>query len=145
MNDESKQFEARLRRQPGKQIPGEWRTEILAAAGVVEMSARSPRVNRRFWLSTLNPKLSTVLWPHPVAWGALAAIWIFIFAVNFSMRDKSPIVAEKGSLPSPEVLVELRQQQKLYAELLGTVPVHDANRPKAAPRPRTECAGIWTA
>ena len=35
------------------------------------------------------------------------------------MRDKTPVVAEKSAPPSPEVIVELRQQQRLLAELMG--------------------------
>ena len=35
------------------------------------------------------------------------------------MRDTTPVVAEKAAPPSPEVIVELRQQQRMLAELIG--------------------------
>ncbi len=35
------------------------------------------------------------------------------------MRDTTPVVAEKSAPPSPEVIVELKQQQRLFAELVG--------------------------
>ena len=107
MNPDS--LEQKLRRQPLRQVPAEWREEILAAAS----SASCPS-----FLSALNHQLSTLLWPSPVAWAGLAAIWILIFAVDFSTRDNSPVVA-KSAPPSPEVIVELKQQQRMLAELMG--------------------------
>lgn len=145
------EFEQHLRRRLMKPVPAEWRAEILSAAATQEN--RQSETSREFtfadthrsWLSTINHQLSTLLWPHPAAWAGLAAVWIFIFAVNFSIRDRTPVMAEKSVPPSPEMVAELRQQQRLYAELMGTAPSSDANRPKDTPRPRTQCAEIWTA
>ena len=76
-------FERKLQRQPLRQIPAGWREEILAAA----TTGHTSRVTRHSFLSAL-------LWPHPAAWAGLAAIWTLIIAVNFSIRDRSPLVAE---------------------------------------------------
>ena len=134
MNDETEQFEKRLSRQPLRKIPGEWRAEILVAT----QSVARPRLRASF-LSTFNQQLSTFIWPHPKAWAALAAIWIFIFAVNFFMRDNSPRIAEKSAPPSPEVIVELKKEQLLYAELIGPRETPDADRQKIfSPKPRSE-------
>lgn len=130
------EFEQRLRRQPMKPIPAEWRSEILSAA--VEAHHAS-RIAHRSWLSTLKHQFSTLLWPHPVAWAGLAAAWMVIFALNLSMREKSPALADKTPPPSPEVLVELRQQHKLYAELIGIGETRDADRQRIlSPKPRSE-------
>jgi hypothetical protein len=151
MNDN---FEQKLQRQPLRQIPGEWREEILVAAAVNRRQATSCEVGRGFTsaatrrslLSILNAQLSTILWPHPTAWAGLAAVWMVILAVNFSVRDKAPAVAEKSAPPSPEVLVELKQQQRLLAELIGPRDPSDADRSKPlAPWPRSECMEILTA
>jgi hypothetical protein len=89
--------------------------------------------------STLNAQRSTIFWPHPKAWAGLAAIWILILAVNFSIRDRSPVLAKKSSPPSPEVIVELRQQQRMLAELIGPRDIRDADRSKSfVPQPRSE-------
>ena len=134
MNEEMEKFEQRLSRQPLRPIPHEWRVEVLAAA----LSASRPAPRAPF-LATLGHQLSTLLWPHPQAWAGLAAVWIFIFAVNFSMRDASPRMAEKSAPPSPAVLVELRRQQRLFAELIGPRETRDADRPRIfTPRPRGE-------
>ena len=139
MNEEMEQFEQRLGRQPLKQIPAEWRAEILTAARAAQPARHLPSVVGHSWLSTINHQLSTLLWPHPKAWAGLAAIWILIFAVNFSGRDPLPKVAEKYSPPSPEVIVELKNQQRLFAELVGTIQPPDADRQKIfAPKPRSE-------
>ncbi|HEY1717008.1 MAG TPA: hypothetical protein VGH42_01790 [Verrucomicrobiae bacterium] len=144
MNDEMEQFERRLSRQPLRKVPGEWRGEILAAATVGTRPASN--AVRSGFLSTLNHQLSTIFWPHPKAWAGLAAVWIFIFAVNFSMRDKSPVISEKFSPPSPEVVAELKQQQRMFAELIGPRDIYDADRSKSyAPRPRSERVEILTA
>ncbi|HXR48150.1 MAG TPA: hypothetical protein VN784_11995 [Candidatus Limnocylindrales bacterium] len=135
------QFERRLSRQPFRQVPAEWREEILAEAG--RGSKVEGRAQKRLWLSSLVPRLSSVLWPHPVAWAGLTAIWIFIFAVDTSLRDRPSVVVISNSSPPAEIIVEVRQQQRLLAELLGPREPREADRSKsAAPRPRSEFTGI---
>ena len=142
MNEEMEQFERRLSRQPFRQVPAEWREEILAVAG--RDSRVEGQAQKWLWPSSLVSRLSSVLWPHPVAWAGLAAVWIFIFAVDFSTRDNAPAMAEKFSPPTTEVIVEVRQQQRLLAELIGPREAHDADRSKSlAPRPRSELIRVW--
>ena len=137
------EFEQKLSRQPLKEIPPAWRGEILAAAREAQPAHHAPRITHQSFLSTLNSQLSTIFWPHPKAWAGLAAVWVFIFAVNFSTRDSSLGVAEKSVPPSPEVIVELKKQQRMFAELVGSYETVDADRPRIfAPRPRSERAEI---
>jgi hypothetical protein len=143
MNDESEQFERRLSCQPVRKIPGEWRSEILAACRESKVEGRE---SEQFKPSTLIARLSTIFWPHPKAWAGLAAVWIFIFALNFSMRDNSPRIAEKSAPPSPEVIVELKKQQRMFAELMGSRETPDADRQKIfLPKPRSERVEILMA
>lgn len=145
MNEEAESFEQRLKRQPLRQVPAEWRNEILRAAGDTQSVRQSMTIAKYSFLSKLNRRLASVLWPHPVAWGGLAAIWIFVFAVNYSIRDTQPVIAGKVAPPSPEVIAELRQQQRLYVELTGN-DSSDVDRPKTfAPKPRSERVGLLTA
>ena len=145
MNDETGSFEKRLKRQTRLLVPAEWRKEILEAAGKARC-VRQPATVGCSPFSNLNRRLASMLWPHPVAWAGLAAIWIFIFAVNFSIQDRQPAVAENIPPPSPEVLAELRQQQRLFIELTGANDSSDADRQRTlAPRPRSERVGLLIA
>ena len=143
MNDEPNQFERRLSHQPLRQVPPEWRADILAAVRDAQTSRHPSFVTHHSWLSAISSQLSTIFWPHPRAWAGLAAVWIFIFAVNFSTRDHSQRLAKKSAPPSPEVVAELRQQKLLFAELIGATETHVADRQKLfKARPRSECAEI---
>jgi hypothetical protein len=65
--------------------------------------------------------------------------------VNFSIRDKSPVVTEKIAPPSPEVIVELKKQQRMFAELVGSREPLDVDRQKIfLPKPRSERVEIVT-
>jgi len=144
-------FETRLSRQPMKQIPGEWRAEILAAAreaGRQIRAVRSGDSEDRRHINALDggflPKAATrawfqnLLWPHPKAWAGLAAVWVCIFVLNFSARDAAPVVAEKAAPPSLETVVQLRQQQRMLAELIGSREPGEADRSKTlVPQPRS--------
>ncbi len=130
-------FEEKLQRQALRPIPTVWRAKILAAAG------RESKVESReqvvHWHSAVITRLQALLWPNPQAWAGLTAVWILILAVDFSMRDPSPVMAEKTAPSSPEVIVELKQQQRLLAELMGPRDLSDADRSKSlGPRPRSE-------
>ncbi len=93
---------------------------------------------RGSFLSTLNSRLSDLLWPCPQAWAGLAAVWILILAVNFSMRDPEPMVAKRVSPPSPEMVAELKQQQQMWVELIGPGQAAEAEPAKFLPLPRSE-------
>ena len=134
----SDDFEKRLRCQPLRQVPPEWREGILSNA------RQAPRIISRvsFWrmiVSTLNPQPSTLLWPSPKAWACLAAIWFVLLIVNVSTNDKSTAGAKATSRPAPEQIMVWREQERLLTELIGPQEISVADRPKhAAPGPRSE-------
>jgi hypothetical protein len=131
-------FEQRLQRQTLRQVPAGWREEILSSASDAQAAAHASHSPHRKFLPSIHQRLSALLWPHPKAWAGLAAIWIFILMLNVSMREKAPVVAEKISPPSPEMIVALRKQQKLFAEWMGASDAPEADRPKVfLPHPRS--------
>jgi hypothetical protein len=145
MNEEMEQFEQRLNRQSLRPIPTDWRAEILSAAREAQAARHASRITHQSLLSTFHHQLSTLFWPHPKAWAGLAAVWVIIFAVNFSVRDGSPKLAAKSAPPSPEVMVELKKQQRMFAELVGSYEAPDADRRKIfSPKPRSERTEILT-
>jgi hypothetical protein len=122
-------FEKRLQRQPLRQVPSEWRAEILQHAAS----------SRPSFVTTHSQRLSAILWPHPKAWAGLCAAWVLIFTVHFATSDHSQVVAKKAEPPSPQVLAALQQQKRLLAELVGQSSPQDADRPKpSGVQPRSE-------
>jgi hypothetical protein len=86
-----------------------------------------------------NKLWQELVWPARRIWAGLAAVWIGIFAVNFSQRDPAPVMAAKSS--SPQMMLTFRQQERLLAELTGPGEPSVAEPPKnktTAPRPRSE-------
>jgi hypothetical protein len=137
-------FEKRLERQPLRQIPGEWRAEILSAARQASLAPHATRnTQHASWghsmLSTINSQLSTLLWPHPVAWAGLAAVWVVIAGMNLTTRDASQRLANQASPASPQVFMAFQEQERLLTELIGPRETPVAERPKPArPQPRSE-------
>ena len=70
-------FENQLRRARMREIPAEWRGKMLAAArtetGGMMDEIKAARAGG--WLRNL----SASLWPSPLAWGALACVWVGIW------------------------------------------------------------------
>ena len=132
------QFEQRLRRQPPREVPAGWRNEILSASRAAG-SRRLPPDPRPSIFSTLTHQLSTLFWPHSKAWAGLAAVWVVIFTLQLTSRDPTEVVARITPPPSPEMLMVLRQQKLLLAELVERAEPRAAERPKALPlRPRSD-------
>ena len=131
MNSED-QFEKRLQSLPQRQLPPDWRTEILAAARFAV-----PANSHQSLISTLNSKLSTLFWPQPVAWAGLAAIWLLVLGLNLASTDGSSSDMAKQAAPPPAQIRELlKQQEQMLAELVGPAPEPDRRKP-AAPRPHS--------
>jgi hypothetical protein len=134
------EFEERLKRQPMRKMPPEWRLEILSTAhkaGRLSHDSRSTFLTS--WLSTGYSQLSALLWPHPLAWAGLAAVWMVILAVNFSSSGDTQVLAKHITAPTPALMMAMREEERL---LMGPVQLPPADRPKSPlPRPRSEHRG----
>src|ERR1017187_1196065 len=137
-------FEKRLQRQPVRQIPGEWREQILTAARLASPAQHASRITHHAppspsLLSTIHHQLSALLWPHPVAWAGLAAVWVVILGVNLTTQNTSTVIATQPSPASPQVFMVFQEQERLLTELLGPcdTPVAEGPKPRL-PRPRSE-------
>jgi hypothetical protein len=142
MNTED--FEKRLQHQPVRQIPAEWRKEILSAARQASLPEPAPRTTHHVpakasLLSTLHHQLSTLLWPHPTAWAGLAAVWLVILGINLTTWDSSTVMAKHAPPLSPQFFMAFQEQERLLSELIGPSDMPDAKRPKVRrPQPRSE-------
>jgi len=134
-------FEKRLQGQSLRQVPTEWRTEILSAArqAAAPQHASRPTPHAPSLLSTLRKQLSALLWPRPVAWAGLAAVWLVILGLNVATRAGSSQIARRASPATPQAVLTFHEQARLLAELLGPSQTPVAERPKVVvPRPRSE-------
>jgi hypothetical protein len=138
------EFEKRLQRQPLRQVPGEWRQQILSAARQASLPEHASRTTQHApasasLLSTIHHQLSTLLWPHPVAWAGLAAVWLMILGINLTTQDASTMIAKHASPASPQVFMAFQEQERLLSELIGPSDTPVAEQPKPRlPRPRSE-------
>ena len=124
-------FERQLQRQTPREIPGEWRHEIMDAAkraNNVPLSTRNPR---------RSPWWRELLWPCPQAWAGLAAVWLAILFLSAASREPVQISKTSNAAPAREQLMALQERRRLLAELMGSSVV--AEPAKAfQPRPRSE-------
>ena len=91
----SDDFEQELRRQHMRQIPADWRGPILGACIRGAAVAEEARV----------PAWRLLLARFPVAWGAIAALWVVLISVNallgpnmdssLILESSVPVVAER--------------------------------------------------
>jgi hypothetical protein len=76
-----------------------------------------------------------------IAWVGFAAAWLVIIALNIASSDAPRMNVTVASAPtkrSPEMLQALREQKRLFAELVGSLSSPEAEAPRFLPRPRSE-------
>ena len=153
MNDD---LENRLQRQPLRELPREWRAEILAAAAPLSDGhtrrgraalPRRPELGRSssfalpFEMSALTGGKGISTWPSLRAWAALAAVWLVIFLLHFTAPDQ-PRLARASSPMSFQSFAMLHEQTMRMALLLGQTDPTEADETRIAlpapPRPRSE-------
>ena len=124
-------FEKQLQRQPLREVPTEWRAEILRSA-----RAASPRT------ALTTPRIAAWwrerLWPCPQAWAGLAAVWMIILGLNATAPTGPGAVAMRSSAPSAETQTTVAAQRRELARLLDNNFSEPTPAPKPPPGPRSE-------
>ena len=113
---------------------------VLAAAQAAPRPHSPTHDGRASWLANFNSQLAGLLWPRPLAWAGLAAVWAVILAVNFATSAGTPkLEARRATPPSREQWELLRQQRQMLAELGGAFekPGGGPSRP-VGPQPRSQ-------
>jgi len=100
-------FENQLRRVPMREIPADWRGQILSAAKQpVRMDAPVAKSARQTWWRDL-------LWPSPLAWAALVLIWFGILLSNVTGASQSSKGRQIASISAEDVILTLARQRSL--------------------------------
>ena len=122
------------------------RREVVEVAA--DVNRRKQSVRELTFAATLANTIRLLflelIWPCRRIWAGLVSVWILILAANVSLREHSPAIIITG--PSSEMMMTLKDQQKILAELLTDYSVtRDADRQKIfLPKPRTEGLEILT-
>jgi hypothetical protein len=123
------EFEKQLQRQALRELPRQWRAEILAAAA-------GPRSGTG--TSTPASRLSSWFWPCPRAWAGLGAAWLVILGLNLT-AGRGPAQSAYPIAPcSRQAVLELRRQQQMLAELISPPANLEAQPPQPADPRRSE-------
>ena len=127
-------FEERLRRQPLRPIPPEWRAEILEAARAVASPNRQP-APAPWWLEWL--------WPCPQAWAGLAAVWMLILTLQFQTPSPPESLTETRADNSPSRIMAIDERRRELIEVLDQLSQTPATVPSKPPelRPRGQ---VWS-
>jgi hypothetical protein len=109
----------------------------------VGQASRLSPVEKKKKSETGRMSVLQLLWhelflPSRRIWTGLAAVWIVILAVNFSLRDNPQTTMAKAS-SSPQMVLALRQQEQMLTELIGPNDPPAAEPQKSyAPRPSSQ-------
>lgn len=129
-------FERLCARQPLRQVPPDWREEILHTA-----RCRATAVaDEPFARSESAPWWRVWLWPCPQAWAGLGVIWLLLLGVNMSSPRPPDEMARKAV--NPENAMTLLQQRRELARLLENSPEAVADPQKPVPGPRSESTAL---
>lgn len=135
------QFESRLRRQPLRPIPPAWRGESIQAATASQAAAAARRGDAA---AALLAGWRLLFARIPLAWAALAALWLGMIGVNLTMP--ASIVSVTMATPAAARLSALASWNSPLVEF-DVVSDSTLPTPKAAPaappsdvplRPRSE-------
>jgi hypothetical protein len=145
-------FESQLQRQPLRELPRDWRAEILAAASglrdrgegatlltdedEVGRAVLCPPRRARSARPTSSDGIST--WPSLRAWAALAAVWLVIFLLHVAAPDE-PRLARNSPAMTLQSFARLHEQTLMMAQFPSQTDVAEPPvAPPSPPKPRSE-------
>ncbi len=127
MNDAP--FEKSLQSQPLRPIPPAWRAEILAAAAETPSQPEWKAGRIESWWRAL-------LWPSPVAWAGVAAVWLLIAGLNYFTPGPTATVAVPQGLGGFSLQAALDMQGLLDTGQIESYKNHEPQPPEPGPRQR---------
>ena len=108
-------FEKQLGTAPFKRVPETWRRDILHTANVKRQAGipEQPDAGFGWWKNWL--------WPRPLAWGALASVWLFILASSLiTAGPGANTVQGQWLTENRSATREFLEQRALLSQLLDS-------------------------
>src|SRR5437867_11804698 len=96
----------------------------------------------RISFAALISRCNEWLWPSPAAWGALAAIWVCLLSIEWSMPARGAAGQQMAASASRPSIVTFAQRQRELASVLESLAPAPPSRP-VGPRPRSERRVEW--
>src|SRR5436309_10736280 len=91
----------------------------------------------------LTSRWNEWLWPSPAAWGALAAVWVCLLSIHWSLAIPPSTSREVPRRSPGRTAVEFAQRQRELASLLESLSHPVATPPPERPRPGARrCSGL---
>ena len=136
-------FEQRLQRQPMRDVPAQWRSQILSAAHAAAGSTRHAAADSEFTSLDVRAELISWLWPSPKVWVGLAVIWLLLAGANRAIFSQNARPANSEPHPDAASLAAWKEQSRILAELMQPAESSAAEAAsRAKPRPRSERTGL---
>jgi hypothetical protein len=131
-------FEKKLRRQPLRQIPTDWREAILRTAR--EQASSAVRPPESVLVRGLLVVWRELIQPCRYAWSVMAALWLIFWAVNTRTElSDSPTPAAASNEVASERIRSFAEQRRVLVELTGAVDLSPTESSRRAhPKRRSE-------
>lgn len=139
-------LEDRMKSQPLRPIPAEWRDQIVAATRqAMEPADRGQASRRPTASSAFLSGFGALLWPSPKAWAGLAAIWMIIISLQVMTREAGlTSTAKLPDPPSEQWMQAWIEQRRMMVEMAERQEFPAFIRPSLTPnRPRSETIKEW--
>jgi len=104
-------------------------------------SIQSAAVPKRSWLLTLISRWGEWFWPSPLAWGALAAVWLCLLFLQRTELAQHATQPDMAINQSKAAEVTFAQRQRELSSLIDSLAPAPAPSVSDQPRPRSERHG----
>jgi hypothetical protein len=78
-----------------------------------------------------------LVWPCRRIWAGMAVVWVVVLVLCLGAREQKTAVTENAPPPTADVMMALKEQRQMMAQLLDAAPPETITRPRI-PGPRSE-------
>jgi hypothetical protein len=134
----SDEFEHKLKRQPIRRIPADWRDDILQTAR--EQASPAAERSRPALIRAALIAWRELIQPFRYAWTGMAALWMVFWVVNARLEiTDSPTRSAIVTSAATDRIRLFEEQRQVLVELTGRIDLSPVEPPQESrPKPRSE-------